>query len=48
MILSGPPPASTWGQLMAMSVLSLVPTFLFFLLLQRRLVEGLATSGLKG
>jgi multiple sugar transport system permease protein len=37
-----------YGQLLAMSVLSLVPTFLIFLFFQRRLVEGISTSGLKG
>lgn len=38
----------SYGQLLAMSVLSLVPTFLVFLFFQRRLVEGISTSGLKG
>jgi multiple sugar transport system permease protein len=37
-----------YGQLLAMSVLSLAPTFLVFLFFQRRLVEGISTSGLKG
>jgi multiple sugar transport system permease protein len=31
----------------AMSVLSLVPIFLFFLFFQRRLIEGIATTGMK-
>ena len=39
---------SAYGQLLAMSVLSLVPTFIVFLLAQRRIVEGIATTGLKG
>lgn len=39
---------STWGPLLAMSTLSLVPAFVFFLVFQRLLVEGIATSGLKG
>ena len=39
---------SSYGQLLAMSVLSLVPTFVVFLLAQRRIVEGIATTGLKG
>jgi len=38
----------SYGQLLAMSVLSLVPTFVVFLIFQRRLVEGISTSGLKG
>jgi multiple sugar transport system permease protein len=39
---------SSYGQLLAMSVLSLVPTFIVFLLAQKRIVEGIATTGLKG
>lgn len=39
---------SAWGSMFAMSTLALVPTTLFFLFFQKRLVEGLATSGLKG
>ena len=37
-----------YGQLLALSVVSLLPTFLVFLLAQRQLVEGISTSGLKG
>jgi len=40
--------ASSWGPLLAMSLLSLVPLFLVFFIFQRRLIEGIATSGLKG
>jgi multiple sugar transport system permease protein len=39
---------SQFGPMFAMSVLALVPIGLFFLAFQRYLVEGLATSGLKG
>jgi len=38
---------SAWGSLFAMSILSLVPIFLFFVFFQRKLVEGIATTGLK-
>jgi multiple sugar transport system permease protein len=38
----------SYAQLLALSVLSLVPTFTIFLLAQRRLVEGISTTGLKG
>jgi multiple sugar transport system permease protein len=38
----------SYAQLLALSVLSLAPTFTVFLLAQRRLVEGISTSGLKG
>jgi multiple sugar transport system permease protein len=40
--------ASNYGALIAMSVLSLVPIMLFFLVFQRFLIRGIATSGLKG
>ena len=38
---------SDYGGLFAMSVLSLVPIFVFFLAFQRLLIEGIATTGLK-
>ena len=38
---------SDFGGLFAMSVLSLVPIFLFFLFFQRLLIEGIATTGMK-
>ncbi|CAH1649008.1 MAG: carbohydrate ABC transporter permease [Chelatococcus sp.] len=40
--------ASSWGPLLAMSLLSLVPLFLVFFIFQRRLIEGIAATGLKG
>jgi multiple sugar transport system permease protein len=39
---------SAYGPLMAMSLLSLVPVFVLFLLFQRLLIEGIATTGIKG
>ncbi|UFU07998.1 carbohydrate ABC transporter permease [Ruania halotolerans] len=36
-----------WGALFAMSVLSLVPIFIFFVFGQRYLIRGIATTGLK-
>jgi multiple sugar transport system permease protein len=39
---------SAYGQLFAMSVLSLVPIIGFFLIFQRLLIEGASTTGLKG
>ena len=36
-----------WGGLFAMSTLSLVPVFVFFLFFQRLLIEGIATTGMK-
>jgi multiple sugar transport system permease protein len=38
---------SSYGPLLAMSVLSLVPTFIVFLISQKRIVEGVATTGLR-
>lgn len=38
---------SAWGPMFAMTTLSLIPVFLLFLFFQRRLVEGVATTGLK-
>ncbi|MFC4465586.1 hypothetical protein ACFPH6_13775 [Streptomyces xiangluensis] len=39
---------SSYGPMFAMSTLALVPTLICFLIFQKRLVEGLATSGMKG
>ena len=40
--------ASSWGPLLAMSLLSLIPLFVVFFVFQRRLIDGIATTGLKG
>jgi multiple sugar transport system permease protein len=39
---------AAWGPMLAMSFLSLIPLFLVFFLFQRRIIDGIATSGLKG
>ncbi len=39
---------TNWGAVFAMLGVSLLPTFILFILFQRYLVEGIATSGLKG
>jgi len=39
---------SAYGPMFAMSVLSILPVLCFFLAFQRYLVQGIATSGLKG
>jgi multiple sugar transport system permease protein len=43
-------PGSTtdWGAIFAMSSLSLLPVFVIFIFFQRYIVEGIATTGLKG
>ncbi|MGP4038593.1 carbohydrate ABC transporter permease [Gracilibacillus sp. D59] len=38
---------TTWGPLLAMSSLSLLPQFILFLFFQKYLVKGIATTGLK-
>lgn len=38
---------SMWGSMFAMSILSLVPIFLFFIFFQKMLIEGIATTGIK-
>jgi multiple sugar transport system permease protein len=45
---SDPGSATDWGAVFAMLSLSLVPVFLLFVFFQRYLVEGIATTGLKG
>ncbi|MCY9657873.1 carbohydrate ABC transporter permease [Paenibacillus chondroitinus] len=37
-----------WGQLLAMSLVSIMPATLVFMFLQKYFVEGIATSGIKG
>jgi len=39
---------SAWGAMFAMSILSLLPVFLFFVVFQRLIIEGISTTGLKG
>lgn len=39
---------SSFGPLFAMSVLSLLPAFIFFVAAQRYLVQGISTTGFKG
>ena len=43
-----PTAVTDWGAMFAMGTLSLVPAVLIFVFLQRYLVEGITTTGLKG
>ena len=43
-----PTARSAYGAMFAMSTLSIVPILVLFIFFQRQLVEGVATSGLKG
>jgi len=45
---SDPSGLTDWGAIFAMSFLSLVPIFALFVAFQRYLVQGIATTGLKG
>nr|WP_246465068.1 carbohydrate ABC transporter permease [Ruania alkalisoli] len=38
---------SAWGQLFAMSIVTLIPVVAAFVIFQRRIVEGVSTTGLK-
>lgn len=47
-LFADPNSVTDWGAMFAMSFLSLVPVFLIFLFLQKYIVEGINTTGLKG
>ena len=45
---SDPAGVTNWGEIFAMSILSLLPVFVIFILFQRYMVKGISTSGLTG
>ncbi|MBR5109668.1 MAG: carbohydrate ABC transporter permease [Clostridia bacterium] len=47
-MFSDPATQTNWSGLFAMTTLSIIPVLLVFLFLQKYLVEGVATTGLKG
>jgi multiple sugar transport system permease protein len=47
-MFADPSSVTAWGPMFAMSMLSLLPVFIIFLFLQKYLVQGIATTGLKG
>ena len=47
-MFSDPTAGSDWGAMFAMATLSLVPIFFIFLTMQKYLVEGIASTGIKG
>lgn len=47
-MFSDPTAGSDWGAMFAMATLSLLPIFLIFLTMQKYLVEGIASTGIKG
>jgi ABC-type glycerol-3-phosphate transport system permease component len=46
--LSGGAGLTSWGEQMAMSVVSLIPLMIIFLIFQRRFVEGITAGAVKG
>lgn len=47
-LFSDPTSGSDWGAMFAMATLSLLPIFIIFMTMQRYLVEGIASTGIKG
>lgn len=47
-MFSDPSSGTDWGAMFAMATLSLVPIFIIFVTMQKYLVEGIASSGIKG
>ncbi|PZE21640.1 carbohydrate ABC transporter permease [Paenibacillus xerothermodurans] len=47
-MFADPSSVTAWGPMFSMSVLSLLPQFLIFLFFQKYIVEGIATTGIKG
>ncbi|HEY9575931.1 MAG TPA: carbohydrate ABC transporter permease [Lachnospiraceae bacterium] len=47
-LFADPGSSSDYGAMFAMAVISLIPILIIFFIFQKQLVEGIATSGLKG
>jgi multiple sugar transport system permease protein len=47
-MFSDPSTKTEWGPLLAMSTLTLIPQFVIFMIFQKYIVQGIATTGLKG
>ncbi|MFW6030272.1 MAG: carbohydrate ABC transporter permease, partial [Halanaerobiales bacterium] len=47
-MFSDPSTVTNWGAMFAMTFLSIIPTFVVFVFFQKHLVEGVASTGLKG
>lgn len=47
-LFSDPTTGADWGAMFAMATLSLLPIFVIFLTMQKYLVEGIASTGIKG
>ena len=40
--------SSDWGEIMAAAILIVAPALVFFLIMQRRFIEGVASGSVKG
>src|SRR5690625_2136895 len=47
-MFSDPAAVTNWGAMFSMATLSLIPQLLIFLFFQKYIVEGIATTGVKG
>lgn len=47
-LFADPGSTSDYGAMFGMAVVSLIPILIIFLLFQKQLVDGIATSGIKG
>jgi multiple sugar transport system permease protein len=47
-MFSDPQTSTDWSAIFAMGTLSLLPVLIIFLIFQKYIVQGLATTGLKG
>jgi multiple sugar transport system permease protein len=47
-LFADPSAVTDWGAMFAMSVASLIPVFVLFVIFQKYIVEGISTTGLKG
>lgn len=47
-MFADPQSITAWGPLLSMSALAILPQLIVFLLFQRNIVEGIATTGIKG
>ena len=47
-LFADPSSQTNYGAMFAMSVVSLLPVFILFILFQKYLVEGISTTGMKG
>ena len=47
-LFSDPSTSSDYGAMFAMATISILPIMLIFIFMQKYIVEGISTSGLKG